>query len=124
MHLNSEALDSMSARAEHAMNVTCLGTSPGCVVDGSRVVWQVRFLPVFAFCTKAPLAVHIRHLQSLCTDNTYLSRNVFSHNVEMNNKGILIIIIIYTTYIAPYIWPVWPFIGAEEGPSKFLHLNL
>ena len=31
----------------------------------------------------------------------------------------LIIIIIYTTYIAPYIWPVWPFIGAEEGPSKY-----
>ena len=26
---------------------------------------------------------------------------------------------IYTTYIAPYIWPVWPFIGAEEGPSKY-----
>ena len=33
----------------------------------------------------------------------------------INNK----IIIIYTTYIAPYIWPVWPFIGAEEGPSKY-----
>ena len=32
---------------------------------------------------------------------------------------IIIIIIIYTTYIAPYIWPVWPFIGAEEGPSKY-----
>ena len=31
----------------------------------------------------------------------------------------VIIIIIYTTYIAPYIWPVWPFIGAEEGPSKY-----
>ena len=31
----------------------------------------------------------------------------------------IIIIIIYTTYIAPYIWPVWPFIGAEEGPSKY-----
>ena len=28
---------------------------------------------------------------------------------------IIIIIIIYTTYIAP----VWPFIGAEEGPSKY-----
>ena len=34
-------------------------------------------------------------------------------------KYIIIIIIIYTTYIAPYIWPVWPFIGAEEGPSKY-----
>ena len=32
---------------------------------------------------------------------------------------VIIIIIIYTTYIAPYIWPVWPFIGAEEGPSKY-----
>ena len=32
---------------------------------------------------------------------------------------LIIIIIIYTTYIAPYIWPVWPFIGAEEGPSKY-----
>ena len=32
---------------------------------------------------------------------------------------IIIIIIIYTTYIAPYIWPVSPFIGAEEGPSKY-----
>ena len=31
----------------------------------------------------------------------------------------IIIIIIYTTYIAPYIWPVWPCIGAEEGPSKY-----
>ena len=37
------------------------------------------------------------------------------------NRGsyVIIIIIIYTTYIAPYIWPVWPFIGAEEGPSKY-----
>ena len=34
-------------------------------------------------------------------------------------ETILIIIIIYTTYIAPYIWPVWPFIGAEEGPPKY-----
>ena len=34
----------------------------------------------------------------------------------MNNNNN---IIIYTTYIAPYIWPVWPFIGAEEGPSKY-----
>ena len=32
---------------------------------------------------------------------------------------VIIIIIIYTTYIAPYIWPVWPFIGAEEGPPKY-----
>ena len=32
---------------------------------------------------------------------------------------VIIIIIIYTTDIAPYIWPVWPFIGAEEGPSKY-----
>ena len=37
-------------------------------------------------------------------------------NFEQN---VIIIIIIYTTYIAPYIWPVWPFIGAEEGPSKY-----
>ena len=34
-------------------------------------------------------------------------------------SSMVIIIIIYTTYIAPYIWPVWPFIGAEEGPSKY-----
>ena len=42
------------------------------------------------------------------------------HNYTLVKKqSRLIIIIIYTTYIAPYIWPVWPFIGAEEGPSKY-----
>ena len=39
--------------------------------------------------------------------------------VQEAEVRIIIIIIIYTTYIAPYIWPVWPFIGAEEGPSKY-----
>ena len=36
--------------------------------------------------------------------------------MERSDCTVIIIIIIYTTYIAPYIWPVWPFIGAEEGP--------
>ena len=38
---------------------------------------------------------------------------------QHQRQQVIIIIIIYTTYIAPYIWPVWPFIGAEEGPSKY-----
>ena len=37
--------------------------------------------------------------------------------------SLIIIIIIYTTYIAPYIWPVWPFIGAEEGYAYYIFLG-
>ena len=45
--------------------------------------------------------------------------NAIQSPVDRRGWSEVIIIIIYTTYIAPYIWPVWPFIGAEEGPSKY-----
>ena len=53
-----------------------------------------------------------------CTEVTALVKEVEGLR-QMVDDIIIIIIIIYTTYIAPYIWPVWPFIGAEEGPSKY-----
>ena len=55
-------------------------------------------------------------------ESEYSTHNDYSfliHKQPGKTAAIIIIIIIYTTYIAPYIWPVWPFIGAEEGPSKY-----
>ena len=50
----------------------------------------------------------------------YIDQTLLNISVDREICMYKIIIIIYTTYIAPYIWPVWPFIGAEEGPSDII----
>ena len=76
---------------------------------GTRPPWGLLFADDLAICAESSTEVE---------DELEKWRRVLEENgLKINRKKI--IIIIYTTYIAPYIWPVWPFIGAEEGPSKY-----
>ena len=58
-------------------------------------------------------------MYSFALDFKFRGHSTCYCNPNPNFKGANNNNIIYTTYIAPYIWPVWPFIGAEEGPSKY-----
>ena len=69
--------------------------------------------------TEKTQEIHRPQLGSSATPATDTATDDDEPKVAPPNGLCFLIIIIYTTYIAPYIWPVWPFIGAEEGPSKY-----